>query len=66
VIRVNGTVGVRQQDDQQRVRSAREFDPEGTLEDHADHALGTFSTQPEAIDWTEKQITILLSLASAI
>jgi hypothetical protein len=25
------------------------------VEDHADHALGTFKTQREAIDWAKKQ-----------
>jgi hypothetical protein len=35
--------------------------PEGThiddyvAEDHADHVLGTFKTQREAIDWARKQ-----------
>ena len=25
------------------------------VEDHADHVLGTFSTQREAVDWAKKQ-----------
>jgi hypothetical protein len=35
--------------------------PEGSaindyvVEDHADHALGTFGTQREAIDWAKRQ-----------
>ena len=44
--------------------------PEGThiddyvVEDHADHVLGTFKTQKEAIDWGRRTVTIPLSLAS--
>ena len=44
--------------------------PEGShiedyvVEDHADHALGTFKTQREAIDWAKRRATPRLSLVS--
>ena len=44
--------------------------PEGSriddyvVEDHRDHALGTFKTQREAIDWAKSKGTRRLSLVS--